>query len=63
MVYWEEKTPEIGDTVKVHFNYDLVGYTTKIGVFIGISADGLYKVDFGDRIMYLDKNSTFEVKL
>lgn len=57
---WIEKTPEVGDTVKVEFA-EFSNLGTMIGVLKFISVDGYYVTDFGNRVMYLEKYSNFLV--
>jgi hypothetical protein len=56
---WIEKTPEPGDTVKVPF----AGFTQMrpiIGIVL-VEHYGSWKIEFGDIVRFIDKQSTFFV--
>ncbi len=57
---WIEKTPEIGDTVKVEFTK-----FTNLGIKVGVIervAHGDFVIDFGDMKRFLPKQSSYLVR-
>lgn len=59
---WIERTPEVGEVVKVIWS-NFMNERPSIGIFLGShECDGsLVKVEFGEQIKFLDRNSNFFV--
>ena len=56
---WTERQPNENETVRIQFS-EFTNLGTMIGIYCGLRG-GRAKVEFGDKIRFLDTQTTFEV--